>query len=72
MKIQIDTTEKVIRIEEKVNLMELFNQVQTLLPGGKWEEYDLEVTTTQNGVYPIVIQDPTPFPETWRYVTTLG
>lgn len=45
MKIQLDTTDKVIKIDEAVNLGELTETLDKLLPGGKWKEFTLETNT---------------------------
>jgi hypothetical protein len=42
MKIQLDLTEKTITIEEDVNLNELYDVINGLLPGGKWREFTLK------------------------------
>lgn len=44
MKIQIDTATKVLKIEQTVNLKELFDFVKGLFPNN-WQEYKLEVGT---------------------------
>ena len=41
MKIQIDTKNKVITIDEKVELAELFRFLHDTFPGGKWKEFSL-------------------------------
>ena len=41
MKLQIDTTEKTIKIEEEINLGELTDKLEKLLPNGEWREYKL-------------------------------
>ena len=42
MKLQLDFDEKTIRIEEKVNLGELFNKLEEILSDLKWREFDLD------------------------------
>jgi hypothetical protein len=71
MKIQIDTTNKVLKIEESVNLKELFKIVQMLLPSD-WEEYKLEVNTIIVGWQnPIIVEKPYPvYPWYQPYYTT--
>jgi hypothetical protein len=73
MKIQIDTTNKVLKIEESVNLKELFKIVQTLLPTN-WEEYVLDVNTIIIGWQnPIIVEKPYPtYPWYQPYYTTTG
>ena len=64
MKIQIDTTEKIIKIEEKVNLGELFSKLEELFPDLKWREFNLETNTAiywtnpiQYPYYPLITYD---------------
>ncbi len=45
MKIQIDTTEKIIRIEEIINLGELIKELQLLLPNDLWKEFKIDTQT---------------------------
>ena len=48
MKLQIDTTEKVIKVEEQVNFGELVKVLNKLLPKGEWKKYKLETNTVIN------------------------
>lgn len=58
MKIQLDTTAKTIKVEESVNLKELTDALEKLLPNGEWKEFKLETNTViQNFSSPIVIRD---------------
>ena len=60
MKIQIDTTNKILKIEESVNLKELFKIVNALLPND-WEEYTLENNSIIVGwEHPIIVETPYP------------
>jgi hypothetical protein len=59
MKIQLDTTLKIIRIEDTVNLGEFFEILERLLPNGIWKEFRLEVLII-NWTNPIII-DPFPY-----------
>ena len=61
MKLQFDTTAKTIKIEEAVNLGELMEKLEMLLPNGQWKEYKLEVTLISNWGFPIIIEHPIPF-----------
>jgi len=45
MKLQLDTKEKTIKVEGKVNLNELFEALEKLLPQGVWKEFVLESNT---------------------------
>lgn len=46
MKIQLDTTQKTIKIEEQVKLSKLVETLERLLPKGEWKEFTLETNTT--------------------------
>lgn len=60
MKLQINTTEKTIKVEEKVNLKELLDNVKKLFPNNEWKEYTLETNTVINWTSnPIIIRDYT-------------
>lgn len=57
MKIQIDTTNKSIKVEESVSLKELTDSLEKLLPNGEWKEFTLQTNTViQNFSSPIVIR----------------
>lgn len=58
MKIQLDTQNKTITIEEDVNLHDFYEQLNGLLPGGIWREYTLKVTKITEWKDPITIPDP--------------
>jgi len=58
MRLQLDTTNKLIKVEESVNLGEFFEVLDRLLPGNKWKEFKLETQTLINWSNPIVITDP--------------
>ena len=45
MKIQIDTNAKTIKVEGRVKLADLFDQLQKFFPNGEWEEYEIETDT---------------------------
>lgn len=55
MKIQLDTTNKIVKIEESVNLNELFELLNKILPE-VWKEFKLEVNTTITWGNPIIIE----------------
>jgi hypothetical protein len=63
MKIQLDTTAKVIRIEESVNLGEFIAKLTVLFPDDGWKEYRIEAGFT-NWVNPIIIE-PHPYTPTY-------
>ena len=66
MKIQLDTTSKLIKVEETVNLGEFTEALERLLPNGKWKEFKLESHTVINWGNPIVIEPYRPYnPYPW-------
>ena len=62
MKLQINSTKKIIRIEEQVNLGELFTFLEEILPDLKWREYSIEGNVVYNvgGGQPIIVNPITP------------
>ena len=68
MKLQLDTTEKVIRIDEDVNLGELAESLERLLPFGKWKEFKLETSVQIEWTNPFVPIYPLPYP-TYPWIT---
>jgi len=61
MKLQIDTDNLIIRIEEKVKLKDFIETLEKLLPGGDWEMFTLETNVTINWTNPIQIYDMKPY-----------
>lgn len=58
MKIQLDTTNKTIKIEENVLLSKLVDTLDSLLPNKEWKKYTLETNTTINHWHePYVIRE---------------
>ena len=54
MKLQLDTTNKTISIEEQVTFGDLLDTLEELLPNGRWSEYKLITTKTIDwSLYPI-------------------
>lgn len=70
MKIQIDTEQMVIRIEEQVLLCELIKTLEKLLPRGQWKKFKLETNTTINWGNPITINPCETIPVSPWYVKT--
>jgi hypothetical protein len=77
MKIQLDTIEKVIKIDEQVCLGELYDFVEQLLPNNVWREFKIEVNSIilwrDNPIIypnPLDLGYPTPvqpgFPNPWQ------
>lgn len=65
MKLQLDTTNKTIKIEEQVNLKELFELLENILPNGVWKEFKLECNTTIQWTNPITIYPYRPYIGPW-------
>lgn len=63
MKIQLDTTNKTITIEEDVNLHDFYESLNSILPDGKWREFTLKVSKITEWIDPTVIrpQQPNPY-----------
>lgn len=58
MKIQLDTENKTIKVEEAVSLGELTETLKRLLPNGEWKSFKLETHTQINWTpNPIVIKE---------------
>lgn len=55
MKIQLDTTQKIVKVEGIVNLEALYETLKKLLPRGEWKGFSLEANTTISWVNPITI-----------------
>lgn len=75
MKIQLDTNSKTIKLDESVNLGELQEVLEKILPNNKWKNYKLETNTIiNNWSNPIVIDrypyNPYPWWSTQPYVVT--
>lgn len=68
MKLQLDTVQKVIRLEESVNLGELQGILEKLLPDGQWREFKLEPSVINKWTNPIIIDRyrPSPFYPWWQ------
>lgn len=46
MKIQLDTVNKIIKLENEINLGELVKNLEAILPHGEWKKFTLETHTT--------------------------
>lgn len=55
MKIQLDTTEKTIKVEEAVNLGELMEVIEKVLPD--WKDYKISPTVINHFASPIIIRE---------------
>jgi hypothetical protein len=58
MKIQLDTINKTITIEEDVNLHDFYEQINAILPDGRWREFTLMVSKIAEWREPITITTP--------------
>ena len=57
MKLQLDTTNKTIKVEESVKLVKFMDTVKKLLPNNEWKDFTLETNTTINyGSYPVYVE----------------
>jgi len=61
MKLQLDTTLKTIKVEGTVNLLELTETLERLLPNGVWKTFSLECGVS------IVWVNPQPIYPSWPY-----
>lgn len=61
MKIQLDTIEKTLTIEEDVNLHDFYEQINALLPNGLWREFTLKVATITEWRDPINVPSTQPY-----------
>lgn len=57
MKIQIDTTQKVIKLESSENLGEFFIAIQQMLPNDLWKDFKIETNTHIVWLNPIIWRD---------------
>lgn len=53
MKIQLNTAEKTIKLEENIKLGELFSKLEEMFPELAWREYTLETGTIINWTTPV-------------------
>ena len=71
MKLQLDTTNKTIKLESNIKLSELVSTLEKLLPKGEWKTFTLEANTSITTWYnPIVIKEYPTHPTYPWYVTT--
>jgi len=72
MKIQLDTNFKIIKLDESVNLGELQELLEKILPNNEWKNYKLETNTIiNNWSNPIIIDryPYNPYPYPWWGIT---
>jgi hypothetical protein len=58
MKLQLDTDNKTIKIEDKVNLGDFVEMLEKLLPYGKWREFSLETNVSVVWNSPPIVIEP--------------
>ncbi len=61
MKIQLDTIAKIIKLEESVNVGELMDILERMLPNGGWREFELQIVEFVDYQQPIIIRDYIPY-----------
>lgn len=73
MKIQLDTTNKIIRLEESINLDLFIESIKKLLPNNEWKSFTIETNTEiQWNQYPVYIYPtwpPHPTYPTYPWIT---
>ena len=63
MKIEIDFETKTISVKGEVNLNDLFEFLEKMLPDGQWKSFKLETQTVMQGFgNPIIIKEFIPYP----------
>lgn len=65
MKLQIDTTNKTIKIEQDANLLDFYKAIKKLLPDD-WKEYKVLTTEIYTWTYPIVYKYEDIKPIEWK------
>ena len=58
MKIQLDTTNKQITLQDSVKLSDLIKELKAILPNDLWKEYTLNTNVTITWSNPITIYHP--------------
>lgn len=64
MKIKLDTEKKILSIEEQVNIGDLIDMLENMLPNGLWREFKLEVVVINNWTNPILVKEYPVYPST--------
>lgn len=62
MKIQIDFDNKIITLENNVNLKEFYDRIKMLLPDGEWKNYNIDTNTVINNWKDPIYIPYTPIP----------
>jgi|WetSurMetagenome_2_1015567.scaffolds.fasta_scaffold51908_4 hypothetical protein len=64
MKLQLDTTNKTIKIEENIKFSKLIETLKNMFPNNEWKDFTLEThTTINNWNYPIIYKT---YPQWWE------
>ena len=58
MKLQIDTTEKTIQVEEHIKLGDLIDTLNSLFLHYEWKEYQLKVNVSTDWINETIITNP--------------
>jgi hypothetical protein len=69
MKLQIDTTQKVIKVEGTVSLLELTETLERFLPNGVWKTFSLECGSAIIWAQPYPVYPSWPYYPWWTYTT---
>lgn len=72
MRIQIDTTEKTLKLEEKIPLTEFLELLNKIFPNNSWKEYTLETNTIINNWTNPLIVDRWQYPYPWTQPYYVG
>ena len=57
MKLQLDTTNKTIKVENNIKFADLIEVLERILPKGEWKKYELQTETITNWSNPIIIKE---------------
>jgi len=71
MKLQLDTTMKIIRVEGTVSLLELSETLERLLPNGVWKTFSLECGSAIIWAQPVSVNPWWPYYPWWTSPTVL-
>lgn len=72
MKLQLDTVNKIIRVEGTVSLLELSETLERLLPNGVWKTFSLECGSAIIWAQPFPVYPTWPYYPWWTYPITYG
>lgn len=67
MKLELDTKNKTIKIAQSVNLKEMIDLFEEILPDGKWKEFTLETNVSIKWDYNPIIIEKSPFSRPYWY-----